>query len=130
MAGNLADGWIHSIVPGDIWSYDDPIVYQVEIIVGDLLVPGAGQLYEVVPFDACALLALGLTDAAHKLLLPVKLDARAMELCEVQTTCGNNVESFGVELLGVVSCPWCGCWVYCWCDCWYGHHLHASVGRQ
>ena len=130
MVGNLADGWIHSIIPGDIRLYNDPVVYQVEIVIGYLLVPGMGQLDEFAPFAARTLLTFGLTDTAQKVLLPVELDARAMELRKVQTTCGNNVESFGVELLGVVACHWCGCWVWRWCGCWYGHRLHASIGRQ
>ena len=89
-----------------------------------------GQLDEVAPFAASALLAPGLTNAAQKVLLPVELDARAMELREVQTPRGNNVESVGVELLVVVACLWCRHWVCCRCGCWYGHRLHASVGRR
>ena len=44
-----------------------------------------------------------MTVAAHKVLLPVQLDAQALELREVQTTHGNNVESCGVVLLGALA---------------------------
>ena len=63
-------------MPGDIPSYVVP--------VGELSIPGV-------------------TVAAHKVLLPVELEARALELREVRTTHGNNVESCGVVSLGAVA---------------------------
>ena len=129
MAGNMADGWILSIVPGDIRSYNDQVGDQVEIVVGDLLVVVVDQWDEFATLASRALLALGVTNAAQKVLLPGELNAWALELRKVQTTCGNNVESFGVEFLGVVACTWCGHWYRCWCGCWYGYRLYASVGR-
>ena len=97
VAGSLAIGWINSVDSGDIWLYNDPVGGQVEIVVGDLVVLVLGQVDEVTLLASLAMPSLGVTVAAQIVLLPVELDARALELRKVHTTCGNRLERLWVE---------------------------------
>ena len=63
VAGSLAVGWIHSIVPGDISLYNDPAVDQGEIVVGDLVVIGLGPVDEITRLASLAMPFLGVTVA-------------------------------------------------------------------
>ena len=57
------DGWIHAVVPGDIRSYDNPAVDQGEIVVGDSVVLGLGQVDEITRLASLAMPFLGVTVA-------------------------------------------------------------------
>ena len=74
-------------------------------VAGSPAMPGDILLY-VVPVGDLSI--IGVTVAAHKVLLPVELDARALELRKVWTTHGNNVESCRVVLLGAVAWTYAG----------------------
>ena len=102
VAGSLAIGWINSVDSGDIWLYNDPVGGQVEIVVGDLVVLVLVQVDEIACPASLAMPFLGVTVAVHIVLLPVELNAQAVELHKVHTTHGNRVERFGVATLGAV----------------------------
>ena len=77
MTGSLAVGWIRFTVPGDSRSYADSVGDQVQIVVGDFLVPVLVQVDEFTLLAPLAMLSLGMTFAAQIVLHPVELNARA-----------------------------------------------------